>query len=155
MMKDNNHKDIWLYISAQGIHLYDRGKLTSQFGPNVYEKFEWRHIQTLCYSKQYLCILPHSGFQSKTKLKKYKLKMDQKKWVHRFFYLSFCLFIEIYNQKLLNSYVIGKLWKEQCYKVLRFLLNPCHRFFERFEVYGILCNLCPNSPIKLNFENKC
>ncbi|CAG9854919.1 unnamed protein product [Phyllotreta striolata] len=79
MNKDNNHKDIWLYISAQGMSLYERGNHTSQFGPILYEKFEWRNIQTLCYSKQYLCILPHTDRQSKFKLKKYKLKMDQKK----------------------------------------------------------------------------
>nr|XP_023012929.1 tyrosine-protein phosphatase non-receptor type 13-like [Leptinotarsa decemlineata] len=79
MLKDNNHKDIWLYISAQGINLYERGQRTSNFGPEMYESFEWRNIQTLCYSKQYLCILPHSSFPSSAKLKKYKLKMDQKK----------------------------------------------------------------------------
>ncbi|KAG5898827.1 hypothetical protein JTB14_018787 [Gonioctena quinquepunctata] len=79
MLKDNNHKDIWLYISAQGINLYERGQRTSNFGPQMYESFEWRNIQTLCYSKQYLCILPHSSFPSTAKLKKYKLKMDQKK----------------------------------------------------------------------------
>ncbi|XP_072376370.1 FERM and PDZ domain-containing protein 2-like isoform X1 [Diabrotica undecimpunctata] len=79
IMKDGNHKDIWLYISAQGMNMYERGKNTSHFGPQLYEKFEWRNIQTLCYSKQYLCILPHNNYESVSKLKKYKLKMDQKK----------------------------------------------------------------------------
>lgn len=79
IMKDNNQKDIWLYISAQGMNMYERGDNTSQFGPKLYEKFEWRNIQTLCYSKQYLCILPHNNYQPIYKLKKYKLKMDRKK----------------------------------------------------------------------------
>ncbi|XP_057655604.1 tyrosine-protein phosphatase non-receptor type 13-like isoform X1 [Diorhabda carinulata] len=79
IMKDNSQKDIWLYISAQGMNMYERGENTSQFGPKLHEKFEWRNIQTLCYSKQYLCILPHSSYQSNHKLKKYKLKMDRKK----------------------------------------------------------------------------
>uniref|UniRef100_A0A6P7FCV1 Tyrosine-protein phosphatase non-receptor type 13-like n=1 Tax=Diabrotica virgifera virgifera TaxID=50390 RepID=A0A6P7FCV1_DIAVI len=81
IMKDGNHKDIWLYISAQGMNMYERGKNTSHYGPHLYEKFEWRNIQTLCYSKQYLCILPHSNYESVSKLKKYKLKMDQKNFV--------------------------------------------------------------------------
>lgn len=79
ILKDNNHKDIWLYISAQGINLYERGQTTSHFGPQLYEMFEWRTIQTLCYSKHYLCIIPHNNFQHTSKLKKYKLKMDHKK----------------------------------------------------------------------------
>ncbi|XP_076254755.1 FERM and PDZ domain-containing protein 2-like isoform X1 [Rhynchophorus ferrugineus] len=79
MLKDNNNKDVWLYISAQGVNLFERGKSTSHFGPHLYEKFEWKSIQTLCYSKQYLCVLPHSGANHRPKLKKYKLKMDHKK----------------------------------------------------------------------------
>ncbi|XP_008201547.1 FERM and PDZ domain-containing protein 2 isoform X1 [Tribolium castaneum] len=79
MLKDNNHKDVWLYISAQGINLYERDRSTSNCGPQLYEMFEWRSIQTLCYSKQYLCILPHSKILHSSKLKKYKLKMDHKK----------------------------------------------------------------------------
>jgi hypothetical protein len=79
MLKDNNHKDVWLYISAQGINLYERDRSTSNCGPQLYEMFEWRSIQTLCYSKQYLCVLPHSKTLHSSKLKKYKLKMDHKK----------------------------------------------------------------------------
>ncbi|XP_049820356.1 tyrosine-protein phosphatase non-receptor type 13 isoform X3 [Aethina tumida] len=79
MLKDNNHKDIWLYISSQGINLYERGPSTSNCGPQLYEKFEWRSIQTLCYSKHYLCILPHASTIHGSKLKKYKLRMDHKK----------------------------------------------------------------------------
>ncbi|CAG9823434.1 unnamed protein product [Phaedon cochleariae] len=79
ILKNNDPKDVWLYISAQGMNLYERGQQTSNAGPQLYETFEWRHIQTLCYSKQYLCILPHKNFESESKLKKYKLKMDQKK----------------------------------------------------------------------------
>ncbi|KAJ3665066.1 hypothetical protein Zmor_000580 [Zophobas morio] len=79
MLKDNNHKDVWLYISAQGINLYERDRSSSNCGPQLYEMFEWRSIQTLCYSKQYLCILPHSKTLHSSKLKKYKLKMDHKK----------------------------------------------------------------------------
>lgn len=78
MLKDNSNKDVWLYISAQGINLYDRTKTTSNCGPQLYETFEWRSIQTLCYSKQYLCIIPHTKVHS-SKLKKYKLRMDNKK----------------------------------------------------------------------------
>ncbi|XP_030745463.1 tyrosine-protein phosphatase non-receptor type 13-like [Sitophilus oryzae] len=79
ILKDNTNKDVWLYISAQGVNLYERGRSTSHFGPQLYEKFEWRSIQTLCYSKHYLCILPHNGQKHRSKLKKYKLKMDHKK----------------------------------------------------------------------------
>ncbi|XP_018565940.1 uncharacterized protein LOC108906965 [Anoplophora glabripennis] len=78
VLKDN-HKDVWLYISSQGINLYERGQTTSHFGPQLYEMFEWRSIQTLCYSKHYLCVLPHSNLHHASKLKKYKLKMDYKK----------------------------------------------------------------------------
>ncbi|CAH0553791.1 unnamed protein product [Brassicogethes aeneus] len=78
MLKDNN-KDVWLYISSQGINLYERGPSTSNCGPLLYEKFEWRSIQTLCYSKHYLCIIPHSTTMQAARLKKYKLKMDHKK----------------------------------------------------------------------------
>ncbi|XP_060525691.1 tyrosine-protein phosphatase non-receptor type 13-like isoform X2 [Cylas formicarius] len=79
ILKDNTDKEVWLYISAQGVNLYERGKNTSNFGPQLYEAFEWRDIQTLCYSKHYLCVLPHSGARRAAKLKKYKLKMDHKK----------------------------------------------------------------------------
>ncbi|XP_044258663.1 FERM and PDZ domain-containing protein 2-like [Tribolium madens] len=79
MLKDNNQKDVWLYISAQGINLYERDRSASNCGPQLYEMFEWRSIQTLCYSKQYLCILPHTKILHGSKLKKYKLKMDHKK----------------------------------------------------------------------------
>lgn len=80
MSKDNTQKDVWLYISAQGINLYERkSTIDSEFGPKLYERFEWRAIQTLCYSKHYLCILPHVFKLHGSKLKKYKLKMDHKK----------------------------------------------------------------------------
>ncbi|KAL3277654.1 hypothetical protein HHI36_013000 [Cryptolaemus montrouzieri] len=79
ILKDNKHKDVWLYISAQGINLYERGHTRSNYGPEVYEMFDWKNIQTLCYSKHYLCILPHTNKLCNSKLKKYKLKMDHKK----------------------------------------------------------------------------
>ncbi|KAJ8975332.1 hypothetical protein NQ317_008743 [Molorchus minor] len=40
MLKDNNHRDVWLYISAQGINLYERGQTTSNFGPQLYEIYK-------------------------------------------------------------------------------------------------------------------
>ncbi|XP_071051565.1 tyrosine-protein phosphatase non-receptor type 13-like isoform X2 [Onthophagus taurus] len=77
-LKDNN-KNVWLYISAQGINIYERGNSSTHNGPMLCESFEWRSIQTLCYSKQYLCVLPHAVKLHRSKLKKYKLKMDHKK----------------------------------------------------------------------------
>lgn len=77
VLKDGTQRDIWLYISSQGINLYKRSQSSS--APSLYETFEWRAIQTLCYSKHYLCILPHLGKLHGSKLKKYKLKMDMKK----------------------------------------------------------------------------
>ncbi|KAK9884486.1 hypothetical protein WA026_007328 [Henosepilachna vigintioctopunctata] len=79
ILKANNQKEVWLYISAQGINLYERGHTTSNYGPQLYEMFDWKNIQTLCYSKNYLCILPHTNKLCSSKLKKYKLKMDHKK----------------------------------------------------------------------------
>ncbi|XP_066151997.1 tyrosine-protein phosphatase non-receptor type 13-like [Euwallacea fornicatus] len=76
MLKDSSKKDVWLYISAQGVSIFERGKAASHFGPRLYETFEWKAIQTLCYSKHYLSVIPHN--KSK-KIKKYKLKMDYKK----------------------------------------------------------------------------
>lgn len=81
VMKDNVQRDIWLYISAQGINLYERSSRSNVCGPLLYEMFEWRTIQTLCYSKQYLCILPHASRVHRSRLKKYKFKMDHKKLV--------------------------------------------------------------------------
>lgn len=79
VLKDNSLKDVWLYISAQGINLYEREPSATQCGPKLLEMFEWRSIQTLCYSKHFLCILPHFAKRHGSKLKKYKLKMDHKK----------------------------------------------------------------------------
>lgn len=79
VMKDHVQRDIWLYISAQGINLYERGPKSGPCGPVLYEMFEWKAIQTLCYSKHYLCILPHASHVHRSRLKKYKLKMDHKK----------------------------------------------------------------------------
>lgn len=78
-LKDNSAKDVWLYISAQGINLYKRGQTTSNCGPELYEMFDWKNIQTLCYSKRYLCVIPKENKFFASKLKKYKLKMDHKK----------------------------------------------------------------------------
>ncbi|XP_017771951.1 PREDICTED: tyrosine-protein phosphatase non-receptor type 13-like [Nicrophorus vespilloides] len=80
VLKDGTHRDVWLYVSAQGINLYERQLLrNSQRGPVLQDKFEWKTIQTLCYSKHYLCILPHAAKMHRSQLKKYKLKMDHKK----------------------------------------------------------------------------
>ncbi|KRT85480.1 FERM domain containing protein [Oryctes borbonicus] len=79
VLKDNTQRNVWLYISAQGINIYERNNAPSYCGPILYEMFEWRTIQTLCYSKHYLCILPHSAKLHAAKLNKYKLKMDHKK----------------------------------------------------------------------------
>ncbi|GJQ69615.1 hypothetical protein Trydic_g6706 [Trypoxylus dichotomus] len=79
VLKDNTQRNVWLYISAQGINIYERNNAPSYCGPMLYEMFEWRTIQTLCYSKHYLCILPHSSKLHASKLNKYKLKMDHKK----------------------------------------------------------------------------
>ncbi|XP_050303914.1 tyrosine-protein phosphatase non-receptor type 13-like [Anthonomus grandis grandis] len=76
---NEERRDIWLYISAKGVNLYERGESTSPFGPHLYETFDWRSIKTLCYTKNYLCITPHKHVQKGTSLKKYKLKMDHKK----------------------------------------------------------------------------
>ncbi|XP_031358512.1 uncharacterized protein LOC116182151 [Photinus pyralis] len=79
VLKDNRQKDVWLYISAQGINLYERNSTSHQWNLVLLEMFEWRMIQTLCYSKHYLCVLPHTTKAHNLKLKKYKLKMDHKK----------------------------------------------------------------------------
>ncbi|KAK4881258.1 hypothetical protein RN001_004577 [Aquatica leii] len=79
VLKDSSQKDVWLYISAQGINLYERNTASHQWNLILLEMFEWITIQTLCYSKHYLCILPHTTRAHELKLKKYKLKMDHKK----------------------------------------------------------------------------
>ncbi|KAK5649235.1 hypothetical protein RI129_000264 [Pyrocoelia pectoralis] len=79
VLKDSRQKDVWLYISAQGINLYERNSTSHQWNLVLLEMFEWRMIQTLCYSKHYLCVLPHTTKARNLKLKKYKLKMDHKK----------------------------------------------------------------------------
>lgn len=100
ILKDNSQKDIWLFISAQGINIYQRGETTSHFGPQLYEIFEWKTIETLCYSRHYLCIIPHC-FRFTSKIKKYKFRMDNKKWV---------LIVKIYFlwkvYKLINLFTI-------------------------------------------------
>lgn len=79
VLKDSSQKDVWLYVSAQGINIYERSSLSTSCGPMLYESFQWRTIRTLCYSKHYLCILPHTVKMENSKLKKYKLKMNHKK----------------------------------------------------------------------------
>lgn len=76
MLKDNKKNDVWLYISAQGVSIFERGKVASHFGLRLHETFEWKNIQTLCYSKHYLTIIPQCKINH---LKKFKLKMDHKK----------------------------------------------------------------------------
>ncbi|XP_018332723.1 FERM and PDZ domain-containing protein 2-like [Agrilus planipennis] len=79
VQKDNIPRNVWLFISAQGINLYERLDVVNPFSLSLLEMFEWKTIQTLCYSKHYLCVIPHTGKINKLKLKKYKLKMDLKK----------------------------------------------------------------------------
>ncbi|KAF5300403.1 hypothetical protein FQA39_LY02202 [Lamprigera yunnana] len=79
VLKDNTQKDVWLYISSQGINIYERNPGSHQWNLILLEMFEWKMIQTLCYSKRYLCVLPHTKKAHELKLKKYKLKMDHKK----------------------------------------------------------------------------
>lgn len=80
VLKDGSQRDAWLYVSTQGINIYERQLGMSHQGPRLYEMFEWNNIQTLCYSKYYLCILPHANKLTTTRLKKYKLKMNHKKY---------------------------------------------------------------------------
>ncbi|VEN44744.1 unnamed protein product [Callosobruchus maculatus] len=83
MNRQVEQRPVWLRVSAEGIGIYERGAPTtaSPGGPIAYAHFGWRAIRTLCYSKRYLCILPHKDGDDTVhkQLKKYKLRMEHNK----------------------------------------------------------------------------
>ncbi|GLV43630.1 yurt [Carabus blaptoides fortunei] len=85
LMAKSVQRDVWLCVSAQGISLFERhGTAVFSTKSMVCEIFKWQTIQTLCYSKHYLCILPHCTPARKALPRKYKLKMDHKKSYYTF-----------------------------------------------------------------------
>ncbi|KAL1501845.1 hypothetical protein ABEB36_007095 [Hypothenemus hampei] len=73
-VKDMESKEVWLYIHPEGLKLFERTKSAlCHFGPQLHDCFEWKNIQTICYSKRYLCLVSHK------ENRKLKLKMECKK----------------------------------------------------------------------------
>jgi hypothetical protein len=80
----------------------------------LHEFLIWKRVQLLSYSKQYLFITPQCDNKGSLKPTKYKLQMDQKKWV---IYSAF----NVYIRARVRAEVVKKIFAD-CKNKLGYLL---------------------------------